>query len=295
MDHATLSEEQVGPLVRAALEEDLGEGGDLTSMLVIPPGRRAEGRIFARREGVVAGLPLAAAVFREVDGEIQVDCVLADGDRVAPGGDLLRLRGPARGILAGERTALNFLARLSGVATMTRRCVDLARPFGAAILDTRKTTPGLRLLEKYAVAVGGGVNHRRGLFDQVLLKENHFALAGAGEGGEGYRRTVARAVQGGRPVEAEARNREQALAAIEGGAAIILLDNMAAGEMKTAVTAGRELAGRLGRRVLFEASGGIGPENLADLAATGVDRISLGALTHSVRPLDLSLLLEPPA
>jgi nicotinate-nucleotide pyrophosphorylase (carboxylating) len=206
---------------------------------------------------------------------------------------LLAVQGRARALLAGERTALNFLQRLCGIATMTRRFVEVLRGTGAVVLETRKTTPGLRLLEKYAVRIGGAENHRIGLFDRILLKENHFALSGNGTDAAGYRRTVAQAVTAGpTPVMAEVRSLAEAEAAFEGGADVLLLDNMEPAAMREIVHRIKERGRKEGRDVLLEASGGIRLENAAAIAASGVDRLSVGALTHSVAAIDLSMLVE---
>ncbi len=289
-----LPEDLVVEAVRRALEEDFQGKEDITTRAVVPEDRMAQARIFTRGPGVLAGVPVALEVFRALDPEVQVVHALGDGAFLEEGMDLLVLRGRAQGLLGGERSALNFLAKLSGIATMTREFVDRVAGTGVAILETRKTTPGLRRLEKYAVSVGGGENHRLGLYDKILLKENHFALSVEGTGPEAYRRTVARAVRYARgkgPVAAEARTPEEALAAVEGGADIVLLDNMSTAELESTVSAGKRAAREVGREVLFEASGGIRLENVLEVARTGVDRISVGSITHSALPLDLSMLV----
>ncbi len=289
-----LDEGLVRQAVALALEEDLQGKEDITTRAVVPEERPAQARIFARRPGILAGVPVALEVFRTLDPEVQVVHVLEDGTELEEGEDILVLKGRAWGLLGGERSALNFLAKLSGIATLTRKFVDLVTGTGVAILETRKTTPGLRRLEKYAVSVGGGQNHRLGLYDKILLKENHFALSVEGTGLDAYRRTVARAVRYARgkgPVAAEARTAEEALAAVEGGADIVLLDNMSPPELEATVSRGKRAAREVGREVLFEASGGVTLENVLDVARTGVDRISVGAITHSALPLDLSMLV----
>ncbi len=289
-----LPQDLVQRLVASALEEDLAEGTDLSSEAVVPEALRARARILARAPGVLAGQDLARAAFRALDPECRFVEGLRDGETFAAGDALLAVEGKARAILGAERTALNFLQRLSGIATLTRAFVDAVRGTGAVILETRKTTPGLRTVEKYAVKVGGGENHRFGLFDRILLKENHFKLAG-GEGLAGYRRAVARAVDHGGhtgPVAVEARSLAEAEAALEAGADIVLLDNFPLEELRAAVERLREKSRELDRDVLVEASGGITLETVARVAAAGVDRISIGALTHSAPAVDMSLLVE---
>ncbi len=277
-------------VVQRALDEDLGAEGDLTTRLCVPPEVRAKGWIEAREPGVLAGLDVVEHCFAAVDDAIELERHCQEGARVTPGQIVVSLVGPAVALLAGERTALNFLQRLSGIATMARTYVDAVGEAGVRIYDTRKTTPGLRALEKYAVAVGGGSNHRFGLFDQALLKENHFALAAP----TSYVDVVRAAVRGSSaPVVAEARTLEEALHAVDGGAAVVMLDNFAPGdELRRAVSAVREAASAAGRSVEIEASGGIRLDNIRQFAACGIDRVSVGALTHSVRALDLSMLIE---
>lgn len=280
---------RIQEIVRSALAEDLGEEGDLTTRICVPSDVVGQARIEAREPGVVAGMEVAVACFRALDAGVRVVTAVDDGDRIAAGQCVLAVRGTAAALLGAERTALNLLQRACGIATRTRAFVDAVAGTGVRIFDTRKTTPGLRALEKYAVTVGGGHNHRFGLFDQVLIKENHFTLAG------GPREDiVARAVAGSSaPVVAEARDLEEAREAVRGGAAVVLLDNFAPGApLRAAVQAIRMEAARLGRRVEIEASGGVRLENVRAFAECGVDRISVGALTHSVPALDLSMLIE---
>lgn len=280
----------VDRLVRVALEEDLGASGDLTTRCSVPAGRRGEGRIVAKANGVLAGTQVALAVFRALDPDIVIEALCADGDEVGVGDVVLRTRGRVETLLGGERTALNFLQRLSGIATLTRQFVDAVAGTAARILDTRKTTPGLRALEKQAVRAGGGENHRFGLFDQVLLKENHFASAAPLTYEQVVRRCVA-AVD--RPVIAEARTLEEATAAVRGGACVVMLDNFTVGpELRDAVEAVRATAAGLGVAVQLEVSGGVELSTVHALAACGVDRISVGRLTHSAPALDLSMLIE---
>ncbi len=282
-------------IVRRALAEDLGcedlaLTADLTSHLALPVGMRGRARIFAKAVGVLAGVSCAVAAFTMLDPEARVDVRRADGHVLQRGDVVLEVAGEMRALLAAERTALNFLQRLSGVATVTRAFVDAVAGTGAKILDTRKTTPGLRTLEKDAVAAGGGMNHRIGLFDQVLLKENHFGFARPLTYEEVVRRCVA--AQPGLVV-AEARDVGEAVAAVQGGAAVVLLDNFAPGApLRAAVDAVRRAAVAAGRSVATEASGGVDLHTVRAFAESGVDRISIGALTHSAKAIDLSLLVE---
>ncbi len=269
-------------IVAEALAEDLGRGGDLTTDSIVPAGLEARGRIFARRTGVAAGIDLAVETFRRLDPEFEVLERVEDGSNLDPGTSLLRFRGRAAPILTAERVALNFLGALCGVATLTRRFVDAIEGSSASILDTRKTTPGLRALEKYAVRCGGGVNHRMGLDDAILIKDNHIIAAG-GVGGamEAVRRNAPHTVK----IEIEVDTLEQLKEALDFDPDIILLDNMAPAQLRQAV----EL---INGRAISEASGGISLETAAEIASTGVDFLSVGALTHSAPALDLSLELE---
>jgi nicotinate-nucleotide pyrophosphorylase (carboxylating) len=270
-------------LVARALGEDLG-AGDITSEATVPARARARARIVQKQPGVLFGIAAAREKFEQLGADFEP--LAAEGewrDRVPA--DVARVAGPARALLAGERTALNFLGHLSGIATLTARFVAAVEGSGAAILDTRKTTPGLRALEKSAVAEGGGTNHRLGLDDAVLIKENHIALAG------GLRAAVA-AAREARPddeIEVECRTPAEVAAALEAGADRLLLDNMSPDELRAAVAA-RDRAGAAAR---LEASGGVTLDNVAEVAAAGVELISIGALTHSAPALDLSMLLEP--
>lgn len=280
-------------LVEIALREDLEERGDITSEAVVPEAARATGTITAKEPAVLAGIDVARATFRALDPECTFTQDRRDGERAASGDAVLGVTGRARALLAAERTALNFLQRMCGIATLTREFADAVRGTGAVVLETRKTGPGLRYLEKYAVRVGGGENHRFGLFDRVLLKENHFALSGNGTDPEGYRRTVQQVAAAGLgPITAEVRSLDEATAAFAGGADILLLDNMDLDAIQSVVQSVRELSRREGRDVLLEASGGITLENAGRVAASGVDRLSVGALTHSARAIDLSMLIE---
>ncbi len=278
-------------LIAVALEEDRGRG-DVTSETLVPAEARAEARLVAKEDGVLAGAPIFAAVFRACDPGVRVEWAVEEGQRVDRGGELARISGSARALLLAERTALNLLQRLSGIATRTAGLVDLVADVpGVRILDTRKTTPGLRALEKYAVAVGGGENHRFGLFDQALIKENHLALSGGGP-----EEAVARLrAAGGKElfITCEAADAEEARAAVRGGADVVMLDNMSPPAMAELCPELRALAAELGRTIEVEASGGVDEGTVLEIARSGVDRISVGALTHSAPSLDLSLYLEP--
>jgi nicotinate-nucleotide pyrophosphorylase (carboxylating) len=270
----------VDELIDRALAEDVGEG-DLTTRILVAPDARASGRIVQREPGVIAGLDVAGAVFERFG--VRLEPVPRGEGRPGRGGEAVaRLEGPAAGILTAERTALNFLGRLSGIATLTARYVDAVAGTGAKILDTRKTTPGLRGLEKAAVAAGGGVNHRMGLYDAILIKENHAAAAGGLEAAT--RRALAEAPPGVE-VCVECESTAEVELAIEAGARRLLLDNMSVAELRAAVE-------RAAGRATLEASGGVKLENVREVADTGVEFISVGALTHSAPALDLSLLID---
>ena len=260
--------------VRAWLAEDLG-GGDLTSMALVPADARCTAAILLKEPGVVCGLAAVRAVLLGLDPDLVWKPQCHDGERAEPG-RLVSVAGRARSILSGERLALNLLGRLSGIATLTRRFVDAVEGTGATILDTRKTTPGLRALEKAAVRYGGGSNHRFGLYDGILIKDNHLRFAG------GVGPAVARARGAGVPVEVECDTLDQVREALDAGADRILLDNMAPLQLARAVAL---VAGR----VALEASGGVTLENVRAIAETGVDFISIGALTHAARSLDVSM------
>ncbi len=282
----TLDPEHVRREVRRFLTEDIGHG-DVTTLLVVPSGATARGAIFAREAAVIAGLPLAEAVFHELDPGVRFSPAVAEGTAVSAGAVVARLEGPAAPILTGERVALNLLQRLSGVATITRRYVDEVADTGASVSDTRKTTPGLRLFEKYAVRIGGGRNHRIGLFDAVLIKDNHVAVAGS------VRLALERACSGpGQrlPIQVEVDGLGQLSEVLECGAQSVLLDNMAPAIVAEAVQLIRHHPA--GASCWIEASGGITLQNIRAYAEAGVDTISVGALTHSARAVDLALDLE---
>jgi nicotinate-nucleotide pyrophosphorylase (carboxylating) len=263
-------------IVHAALAEDIG-AGDVTTEATVAADAVGTAAILVKEPGVVCGLEAVEATFRALDPELEFEAFVRDGDAVEAPAVVARVTGSQRAILTGERVALNFLGRLSGIATLTRRYVDAVAGTAAAVLDTRKTTPGLRALEKHAVAAGGGSNHRFGLDDAVLIKDNHLRAAGS----------IAKAVELVRkstdlPVEVECDSLDQVREALDAGVDAILLDNMAPGELREAVA----LAGG---RARLEASGGVSLETVRAIAETGVDEISVGALTHSARSLDVSL------
>jgi nicotinate-nucleotide pyrophosphorylase (carboxylating) len=270
----------VADVVARALAEDVGDG-DVTTAATVPDGARATATITQKAPGVVFGVDLAEAAFRHQDSDAQIERLAAEGVWHQPGTEILRITGTAAGIVTAERTALNFLQRLSGVATLTARYVQAVEGTRAQILDTRKTTPTLRALEKAAVVAGGGTSHRFGLFDMVLIKENHIEAAG------GIDSAVREAQQRfpDIPIEVEAETADDVREALAAGAPRILLDNMTPDQMRALVT---EVAGR----AELEASGNISLETVREAAETGVDFISVGALTHSAPALDLSLILE---
>jgi nicotinate-nucleotide pyrophosphorylase (carboxylating) len=273
-----LPPELVAAAVDAALREDLGAAGDITSAATIPASATAIATFGARQPGVLAGLPFAAAAFRAIDPTVQFEAMADDGEVIASGAILARVSGNARAILSAERVALNYLTHLSGIATATARLVERVRHTKARILDTRKTTPGLRLIEKYAVACGGGQNHRIGLYDAILIKDNHIAVAGGA--GEAIRR--ARAHAPGVKLEIEVGSLAELDEALAEHPDIILLDNMAVATMRTAVD-------RVAGRALLEASGNITVATVQAVAETGVDYISSGAITHSAPALDIGM------
>lgn len=270
--------QQIDEIIKRALEEDIGSG-DLTSSALIVEDAQAKAVILAKQEGVIAGLPVAERVFKRLDEKLRWEAKKQEGERVSSGQLVAELEGDLQAILMGERTALNFLQRMSGIATLTARFVEAVRSFPVKILDTRKTVPGLRILDKYAVKVGGGFNHRLGLYDGVLIKENHIKAAGGiTKAVSQARRSVPPAVK----IEIEAGSLKEVEEALHSGADIIMLDNMSIKEIEKAVRF-------IDRRALVEVSGGVTLENVREIAATGADFISVGALTHSVKALDLSL------
>ena len=272
-------------VVQRALDEDLAGGVDVTSVATVPFDQESTADLVARADGVVAGLAVAAAVFEvATDDAVEVTWRAADGARVRRGDVLMSLVAATRGLLTGERVALNLLCRMSGVATLTRQWVDAIEGTGAAVRDTRKTTPGLRALEKYAVRCGGGVNHRMSLSDAAMVKDNHVIAAGGVA--EAFR--AVRAEFPDVPVEVEGDSVEDVVAAVEAGADLVLVDNMPVAEMRRAVTA-------VGGRAKVEASGGLRLDNAREVAETGVDYLAVGALTHSAPILDIACDLRAPS
>lgn len=274
-----LPDTMLEPVVRAALLEDLGRAGDITSNATVPANAVASTHLVAREAGVLAGLDLARLAFTLMDAGLEFEAHMHDGQRVAAGSHIASVRGPARSMLGAERTALNFLGHLSGVATATASIADAIRPWGTRVTCTRKTIPGLRALQKYAVRVGGGSNHRFGLDDAVLIKDNHLAFAGGIRSAiDGARAAVGHLVK----IELEVDTLEQLDEALELGVDVVLLDNMSIPTLQEAVRRARG-------RALTEASGRITLDTAAEVAATGVDMIAVGWLTHSVRVLDIGL------
>jgi nicotinate-nucleotide pyrophosphorylase (carboxylating) len=279
------SKSQIEEIIDRALAEDLGKG-DVTTEALISSNQQGTGFIVAKKEGILAGTGVAKQVFHRVDPELKVEILTEDGARVKQGTKMVKVSGSIASILKAERVALNFLQRLSGIATETNRYVARVEGLPVRIMDTRKTTPGLRSLEKYAVKAGGGENHRMNLGDGVLIKDNH--LAGLRSRGLDIKEVVARARQNAPqrlPLEVEVKTVSEALEAVEAGADIVMLDNMNLEDMRKAV---KTIHGR----ALIEASGGITLDNVRAVAETGVDFISIGALTHSARALDISLEVE---
>ena len=278
-----IDKERLATLINLALEEDLADVGDTTSISVIPETAKVKGEFITREECVLAGLPVIKAVFKAVDSNIEFNPQYTDGDKIAAGESIADIYGNAQKILTAERTALNFLQRLCGIATISSKYASLTKGSKTIILDTRKTTPGWRNLEKYAVAAGGASNHRMGLYDRIMIKDNHRVLAGL-EGSGGIERSVkrARAKFPNLEIEVEADSLDDVKQAIRAEADYILLDNMTNAQMAEAVKINQ------GRSKL-EASGGITIERIASIAEIGVDFISVGALTHSVKAIDISL------
>ncbi len=265
-------------IIKNALEEDIGSG-DITTSSTVDEGTYIEGSFIAKEKGVVCGIQILKRVFELIDESIEIDEHVSDGESVETGRELAVIRGKAASVLTGERVALNFLQRLSGIATMTREYSDKVRGTKAVVVDTRKTTPGLRLFEKYAVRVGGGTNHRYNLADGVLIKDNHIAAAG------GIMNAVERCraiVPHLMKIEVETADFDQIREALDAGAEVIMLDNMSIGEMREAVAL-------INGRAIIEASGNMDKKDIREIALTGVDLISVGALTHSVKALDISL------
>ncbi len=272
-------------LIKQALKEDIGKG-DITTLAVVPKAAKAKGRIVAKEKGVIAGLKIAEQVFKQVDKRIKFKAKVKDGAKVKKGKVIAEISGPARGILTGERVALNFLQRLSGIASLTADYRLRITNYSSKILDTRKTTPGLRLLEKYAVKMGGGTNHRMGLYDAILIKDNHIAIA------DGIANVVQtfRSAKLNKPIEIEAKTLSQVKKIVAAKLALpvsrILLDNMNIKTLRKAVKLCKKA------KIKTEASGGVNLKTIRAIAKTGVDYISIGALTHSTKALDISLLFS---
>ncbi len=278
-------DEKIEESIRISLKEDLGSLGDITSDWLLPAAATAQARIIAKAPGVIAGITIAERVFQLVDNGLRFENMVADSTKVKAADLILKVAGSAGSILTAERTALNFLQRMSGIATLTNQFVEKVSGTGAKILDTRKTTPGLRTLEKYAVRAGGGHNHRMGLSDMILIKENHIAAAGGLSKAVGRIRGQMQKRNLKLAVEVEARTIEEVREAVALRVDRIMLDNMLPTQIREAVKI-------VGRTVELEASGGVTLEIVREIAETGVDYISVGALTHSAKALDLSLLLK---
>ncbi|MCA0329431.1 MAG: carboxylating nicotinate-nucleotide diphosphorylase [Actinobacteria bacterium] len=291
LEAAGLDPAAVESLVRSTVAEDLDGGVDVTSAATVPAEQRSVLDLVARGTGVAAGVPVAAAVFDAVsEGDAEIQVVTADGTRVSRGDVLLTARGRTRDLLTAERTALNLLCHLSGVATATRQWADALEGTAARVRDTRKTTPGLRVLEKYAVRCGGGVNHRMSLSDAALVKDNHVVAAG----GVAAAFDKVRAMFPGLPVEVEVDSLQQLTEVLDAGADLVLLDNFVPDQMRLAVGIAEEhAAAHGGKRALLEASGGLTLPDAAAVGATGVDYIAVGALTHSAPVLDVGADLRP--
>lgn len=280
-----ISDQYLQEVIARALNEDLGDG-DQSSLSCVPPEQTSQAHLLIKESGLLAGVILAERIFRQFDSRLSMTAHIADGTHVHPGDIAFIVNGPARSILATERLVLNCMQRMSGIATETRRYVDLVAGMKVEIMDTRKTTPNFRLVEKWAVSIGGGKNHRIGLFDMIMLKDNHIKLAGGVREAINQTKRYLRASNKKLRIEVEARTLEEVGEALEaGGIDVIMLDNMTTQEMQIAV---KQVAGRC----KTEASGGITLDSIRDIAASGVDRISVGALTHSVKSLDLSLKIS---
>lgn len=278
---ALLDTRIVDEIVQRALSEDIGTG-DITTLLTVPDGVEARGEFIATQPGVLAGMPVAERAFHQLHPRVRVERIVKEGQHFDSGAVLAEVYGEARALLVGERVALNFLQRLSGVATLTARFVEAVNDLPVRICDTRKTTPGLRYLERYAVRVGGGYNHRFGLYDTVLIKDNHIAVCG---GITQAVQRVRRALPHTMKVEVECATLEQVQEALEAGVDIILLDNMTVATLREAVRIAKG-------RALLEASGGVRLDTVRQIAETGVDAISVGALTHSALAIDIKLELR---
>lgn len=272
-----VEKEKIHKVVKMALEEDIGPG-DITTMAVIPADMTSRAELKTNEDCIVCGLDVAEQVFLALDENAKLQKMVSDGDRAKSGQLLVEITGNARALLMGERTALNFLQRLSGIATKTHELAEKIKNYNVKLLDTRKTTPGMRELEKYAVRCGSGHNHRKGLYDEILIKDNHIKLVG-------LKNAVLNAKKTGKRVEVEAKTLEEVTEALDSSADVIMLDNMNMVEMKKAVRA-------IGDRAIVEVSGGVDESNIGKIASLGVDWISVGALTHSVKSVDIGLDIE---
>ena len=271
---------QYEDLLEQALKEDIGTG-DL-STLIIPEDYFGEAKLYAKEKGIICGVEITARVFKKVDPNIETEIMVKDGDLITPGMLIMVIRGSLAAILQAERTSLNFLQHLSGIATATRKLVDRVEDLGVKVVDTRKTIPGMRALQKYAVRIGGGVNHRFGLYDAVMLKDNHHAAVGGLKTAiQRVKEKVGHMVK----IEVECETLEQVKEALEYGVDVIMLDNMSLDDMRAAVKL-------IDRKAIVEASGGINEENIRQIAETGVDVLSVGRLTHSVKAIDFSIVVD---
>ena len=292
--HTELDLEKIKDIVQLAIKEDIGDG-DITSKIFIPDGSKTEGMLIAKEAGVVAGLPVAGYVLSQIDENLILTSNIEDGSRVKKGTIIGSVKGLTLSLLSAERLVLNFLQRLSGIATATNRFAEKIKGYRTQIMDTRKTAPGWRYLEKYAVRVGGGINHRMGLYDQILIKDNHLKAMGTEKENDTISRLVKKAreqIKNGTLIEVEVEDLCQIREVMDAGVDIILFDNMEPSKIREAVEMVKEFensrdAGN-GRAILTEASGNITIENVEEYADAGVDRISVGAITHSVRVLDIS-------
>ncbi len=287
--------EEIKDIVQLAINEDIGTG-DITSKLFIPESSVSEGVIIAKENGVIAGLPVAGFVISQIDNDLLFTPNIDDGTRIEKGTKIVSVKGPTKSLLSAERLVLNFLQRLSGIATYTNRFVEKVKGYKTHILDTRKTAPGWRYLEKYAVKTGGGINHRTGLYDQILIKDNHLKIMGFERQNGSIKSLVKKAreqIESEMLIEVEVEDLCQIKEVVDAGVDIILFDNMVPSKIREAVDMVKEIKNacefETDRAILTEASGNITIENVGEYAKTGVDRISIGAITHSARVLDISM------
>ena len=292
--HTELDLEKIKDIVQLAIKEDIGDG-DITSKIFIPDGSKTEGMLIAKEAGVVAGLPVAGYVLSQIDENLILTSNIEDGSRVKKGTIIGSVKGLTLSLLSAERLVLNFLQRLSGIATATNRFAEKIKGYRTQIMDTRKTAPGWRYLEKYAVRVGGGINHRMGLYDQILIKDNHLKIMGSEKENGAISRLVRKAreqIENGMLIEVEVEDLCQIKEVVDAGVDIILFDNMEPSKIREAVDIVKEIeknqGAGTGKAILTEASGNITIENVEEYADAGVDRISVGAITHSARALDIS-------